>query len=405
MASVITTTDQSRNPPSASPVAPVGAKVSDGTQLGLTAFHGLDIPGLIRFLSLRPPLDRHHWGKIASFFFTAPWNSFANLVETLVQGRRVERTELTAPPVFVLGHWRSGTTLLQSLLALDPQFVTPNLAEVFWPGSFLTFAPILSPLTARFLPETRPMDSVPVGWEEPQEDEIALLIMCLYSPYLMLAFHERREKFERYFDVREMQPHEERRWEQSFRHYLKKLTLKWNRRVLLKSPTHTFRVPKLVEMFPDAKFVYIYRDPYAVFNSSVHLRKTMFRENTLSNVDHSHTPEEVLHLYMRCFHLYEEARPLIPAGNLYEIRYEDLDADPLNSLGDLYRKLSLPGWNHLEPLLRARMSTIKEYKKNRFDMDPELMRMVYERTRPAFERFGYPSRLDESPSVRSPAAC
>src|SRR5215510_9202657 len=47
-------------------------------------------------------------------------NSAAGLVQRLTVGRAAAQTALTADPIFIIGHWRTGTTLLHELLALDP---------------------------------------------------------------------------------------------------------------------------------------------------------------------------------------------------------------------------------------------------------------------------------------------
>jgi hypothetical protein len=52
-----------------------------------------------------------------------------DLWERLRYGRAVRRTELVADPVFILGHWRSGTTYLQKLLSLDSRHAYPTLLQ------------------------------------------------------------------------------------------------------------------------------------------------------------------------------------------------------------------------------------------------------------------------------------
>ena len=97
-------------------------------------------------------------------------------MERLIYSRRWNRAPLTDAPVFILGHWRSGTTLLHNLLASDPQFAAPNLYQVSFPTHFLLSEWWLAPCTSWLLPETRPMDDIPHGWSVPSEDEIALLL-------------------------------------------------------------------------------------------------------------------------------------------------------------------------------------------------------------------------------------
>src|ERR687897_692102 len=64
-------------------------------------------------------------------------NSAARCLEQLRYGAAIRKTEVQ-PPLFVLGHWRSGTTLLHDLLAVDGRFACPNLYEVMYPHTFLT---------------------------------------------------------------------------------------------------------------------------------------------------------------------------------------------------------------------------------------------------------------------------
>ena len=59
------------------------------------------------------------------------------LLEAALYDRRVRAHALAQPPIFVLGHWRSGTTFLQSLLALDPHLTTSNLYQSLFPDVFL----------------------------------------------------------------------------------------------------------------------------------------------------------------------------------------------------------------------------------------------------------------------------
>ena len=109
---------------------------------------------------------------------------------------------------------------------------------------------------------------------------------------------------------------------------MKKLTFKAgaNKHVLLKSPTHTFRIPFLLEMFPDARFVYIYRDPYKVYNSTLHLRKTMFGDNGFAPLDMEKLEEDMSNIYLNHLNVYERDRQTVPEGQLHEVRFEDQES-------------------------------------------------------------------------------
>ncbi len=127
-------------------------------------WQGLNLPNWLRFLAMRPPIHRSHWLRLGAVTANSISNSLLEGLETLVYGWKVSRTEVPSP-VFVIGHWRSGTTMLHNLLSLDPRFVTPNLYQVTFPGHFLVSESWLAPLTKGLLPKTRPMDEVEVTWE------------------------------------------------------------------------------------------------------------------------------------------------------------------------------------------------------------------------------------------------
>lgn len=352
-------------------------------------------------------LNWERWGEVASQlpsdpkFRTRRWtislisrmNSFYEACEQRLYRERIARTTVEHAPIFVLGHWRSGTTLMHNLLTLDPQWTFPNLYHVMFSGHFLLTERVGSALTGWVLPRTRPMDNVPTGWQHSQEDEIALLLRTGISPYAMLLHQGKREQYHRYFDLTELTPEERDRWVQEFHWFMKKLTLRSNKPIVLKSPTHTYRIPLLLEMYPNARFIYMTRNPYDVYNSTIHLRKMLFTENALSEPSFENLEEDTFVTYEHCIRRYEETKALIPSGQLHELRFEDLETDPVGEMHRAYQALNLPGWEAMVPRLRAKMPEHTAYQKNRFQPDIATMQRVYHRWRFAFECYGYPHQL------------
>ena len=96
-------------------------------------------------------------------------------LEDAVYGHKLAKMEIDPDPLFIVGHWRSGTTHLHNLLGRDPRHTVPNVYQVIFPGSFLLTGKIGPKLLKNVLPETRTYDNVRWGWDEAAEDEIALL--------------------------------------------------------------------------------------------------------------------------------------------------------------------------------------------------------------------------------------
>jgi hypothetical protein len=92
---------------------------------------------------------------------------------------------------------------------------------------------------------------------------------------------------------------------------------------------------------------------------------------------------------MELFFLFERDKHLIPAGALHELRYEDLERDPLQSLESIYDSLKLPGFDRFRTLTSQYLETIKGYRKNKFQLDDASRAKVRTRWRPAFDSYGY----------------
>lgn len=363
--------------------------VKHSSQNGFVIWHGMRLSELRQLFRMRPEVHWTRWNRLALLPGMACYNSLMHGLENLIYGRQIRETELTAPPVFILGFWRSGTTLLHGLLNRDPQFTSATMYRTLFPWHFLLTERAVSRATGWLMPSTRPMDNVPMSWEAPQEDDIALCIMSLISCYTFLATPENFDEYWRALNFRTLSESELTRWKNCLDLLLRKITLRDRRRIVLKSPSHTFRIPTLLEMFPDARFIYIHRHPYDVFRSAVHLRRTMIHENGLGRPIMKNVEQEILKSYQLGFDVYERDRHLIPQGNLHEVRFEDLENDPVEEVAGLYSALSLPGFETLRPLLENDLRRIKRYKKNRFNYDIEQLSMVYSMLKPAFERFGY----------------
>jgi hypothetical protein len=281
----------------------------------------------------------------------------------------------------------------------DPQFTSPTTYRTLFPWHFLLTERAVSRATGWMMPKSRPMDNIPLSWDAPQEDEIALCVMSLISPYLLLSAPGRLDLHWDNLDVSQLPAAKLQRWKDSLMMLLKKITLRDRRQIVLKSPSHTFRVRTLVEMFPGAKFIYIHRNPYNVFRSTVHLRKTMIQENCLGQPDVQHVEEDIINNYRAAFELYERDKALIPKGHLHEVRFESLEQDPLGQMEHVYRNLNFPGFDALHEALIPELAKLKHYKKNSFKPDPAWMQRAYDELRPAFVRFGYPSPFEELETV------
>jgi hypothetical protein len=82
---------------------------------------------------------------------------------------------------------------------------------------------------------------------------------------------------------------------------------------------------------------------------------------------------------------------LIPQGKLVEVRFEQLEADPLCQLRHVYSVLGLPDFGLAEPAIRRYIDSIAGYQKNKFpELSPVLRKRIADEWRRCFEEWGYP---------------
>lgn len=172
--------------------------------------------------------------------------------------------------------------------------------------------------------------------------------------------------------------------------FLKKLTMKYNRPLILKSPQHTCRIRLLLELFPDARFVHIHRNPYPVFQSSQHTYRTVIELHRVQRNRTDDLDEWILRQYRIMYDAFFEERTLIPPGRYHEMCFEELEADPIGQMRNMYKALDLPDFAQVESTLQRYMDSIAGYKKNEFHALPDAQRQrVAERWRPSFDEWGY----------------
>lgn len=335
-------------------------------------------------------VDVANWPRAALITMSALSNSDQARVEDRQFRQAVAATEVP-PPLFILGHWRSGTTHLHNLLALDQRFAYPNNYQVAFPHTFLTTEDKFTSLIAFFLPERRPQDNVRVEMNMPQEEEFGLCTATLCSPYVGWMFPSREEHYERYLTFREVSGPEIARWKAAFIWFLKKLTLKLTRPLLLKSPPHTARIKLLLEMFPRARFVHIHRDPYTIYQSTRRLHDTVVVANHLQRAVNHDPSEGIFRRFRLMYDAFFEERKLIPSGQFCELAFADLEKDPVGQMRNIYQQLGLEGFDTVEAEMRRYLPTVADYRKNEYaSLKPGLRQRIAVEWRRGFEEWGYP---------------
>jgi omega-hydroxy-beta-dihydromenaquinone-9 sulfotransferase len=228
------------------------------------------------------------------------------------------------------------------------------------------------------------------GWDRPQECEFALCLMGQPSPYADFAFPNRPSPYPGSLDLSGLTSSELAGWKRAFRLFLQMVAVKDPRRLVLKSPPHTARLPALLDMFPNAKFVHIVRDPYVVFASTVNLWKSLAKRHGLQSLRNTDAVEEKVFREFRILHeRFEEGKTLIPPGRLVELSYEEFVRDLVGGTKAIYEGLELGEYGRVRPKIEAYAAGTRNYETNKYPIGDELKSKVRERWGDIISKQGY----------------
>lgn len=352
---------------------------------------GSDLRTLAATLRRNGPVPPRRWGHVLAVFASAAARWGFRAVET----RKVRRS---APeirrPLFVVGHWRSGTTHLYNVLSRDPRWAYPHPLSTGLPWEFILLGRLMRPLLERTLPEDRWVDPLPVRPDSPQEDEIALANMQPVSFYHGVYFpgHFRENVYRGVFfdgcDAGEVDG-----WKEALRHFVRKLALeREGRRVLVKNPVYTARIAMLRDLYPDARFIHIHRNPFEVFQSSRRFWRTLLDELAWQDpglVSDWEIDELILDVYPRLMGRLVEDRERLTEADFVEVRFGELLRRPLEVLERIYGELEIDGFGDAQPRFEAYLKSVRGYAKHSYDFPPGTVERISERWGPFLERWEY----------------
>jgi omega-hydroxy-beta-dihydromenaquinone-9 sulfotransferase len=303
---------------------------------------------------------------------------------------RKRQTAKVVAPVFIIGHPRSGTTYLHYLMAQDSQFAFCKLYQGLTPELFMTFGTGIRWMVGKAAPKKRPMDNLKLDVDLPVEEEFSLA--CLNGASFAGGFffpQHLPEYLHRYVTFKRGTQYK-KRWQDAHHALLIRLqAFSGNKQLLLKSPANAARIEAIIERYPDAKFIYIHRNPIEVFSSSLKLYESILPALSFQKIDEPQLLEFILNKYEGIQRAYLDQRSLVPAGNLVSVSYNELQANNINCLKTIYAQLNLPGFELALPKFVEMSLEYSNYEKNDFNPTPEMRKLIEERWGFAFEELGY----------------
>lgn len=305
--------------------------------------------------------------------------------ENITLRKGIANTKIRKPPIFIIGCPRSGTTYLHNILSLHKDFgyiTTPEAFGFCYAHLISTPGTWLNNKFKDFMTK-RPQDNVLTSANYPQEEEFALAAFCPYN--MVPSYNDPNKLIEcvnNYLLLSDMDEKRITQWKSAYLYIIKKITLlRQGKQLLLKNPPNTARIKWLLELFPEAKFIHIYRNPYDIYPSMINLFKSMWK-NFLEMGFKITIPEDtfienqVLKIYTKLMQAYFEQKVLIPPTNLIEIKYEELMENPSIEIKKIYDMLQLDYKND-EKLIEGYLESQRNYEKNKFTLKKEALDKIY----------------------------
>jgi hypothetical protein len=317
------------------------------------------------------------------------------LIEYIRFHRKIKDTTIETDPLFVIGHYRTGTTYLMTLLANDKSKGYISNMEGYSPNTFLAFPRLTKWLLDASLPEKRPMDNVLMGAEEPTEEEYSIGAFTKYGYYNGFIFPRNFDLYSKYLTFENMSRDLEK-WKKAYYYFVQKMTLKYKgKQIIFKNPTNSYRIKHLLEMFPNAKFIHTYRNPYEVYPSTVKFFDEVFALYTLQSWDKEKMKQDILLNYQLLYEYLDRDIGLIPKNRIIHVKYSEFIASPMKTMEDIYKKLNLEGFEDYKKEFQKYVDSQKDYKPNIHQISDDVIQRVNKYWDNMRKTYGYDKILEK----------
>ena len=292
--------------------------------------------------------------------------------------KKINDFEIKEAPIFIIGFWRSGTTLMHNLITQNPDFGYVTTYQGVFPNLCMLNQWWIKGIAKLVMPETRPYDNMKLDFQYPQEEEIAMGNLQSLSFYNFFYFPNDIDYYAKHDLLLKDVPDEKiQAWKKAYINLIKTALINSNgKRFVSKNPPNTARIKTLLEMFPEAQFVYMHRNSYESIFSFQRFMHAVHDGIKLQNYDQEVHTHNMVKIYKTVLEHYNEQKKLIPAGQLIEVKYEEFEQDMISHTKKVYDKLSIPGFEKALPFMEKHVAEISNHKRRIHKIDPEFIELV-----------------------------
>lgn len=320
----------------------------------------------------KPYRSKLFWTKLASQVTTG-----VSYIDQLRYNSLSRNLEIEKDPIYILGHWRSGTTLLHNLLCTSQDAVYPTTYQSVFPNNLFFLQGLIKKIVEFYMPEKRLVDQVKLHVDFPQEEDFALGNEAGFSFYYWFYFPKDYRRFtEEYLRLSTEDPSTRTFYKDGYTRFIKRCLLHLDGdQYIAKNPANMARIPFLLDLFPESRFIYIERNPYEVLRSTFKFHRGFLRTLQLQDMDDDLLWEFIFATYKATYSQYQEDKKLIPPSNLLELKYENVIAAPELTLKTLKRGL-LSDLKSDDVRLKSVLDEHKNHKANTYAFEQDYVDRV-----------------------------
>lgn len=323
-------------------------------------------------------IDASHFKSALKITSLSLMGTIPRVYETVRYSSKISHQKIDPPPIFIIGHWRSGTTNLHNLMLQDPDFGHVSLLHLATFNFYFTLKGLLTRYLQRKFPSKRPMDEIPIDLNAPTSEDSCMISLSDLTHYTGYFFPKDAEVvFRKTVLFENVNPRFILRWYRDYTRLLQKISYsEGGKRLVLKNPPNTARIRHLLKLFPEAKFIHIYRNPYIVYASTCQLMDRFLENFALQEYDPDKIHEFALVRYKLLMERFFQDKDLIPAQNLIEVRHEDLVKDQIGIMEEIYKRFDLPSFDRIRSQVQKHIESIADYRANKYFYDDSYIQKV-----------------------------
>ena len=288
------------------------------------------------------------------------------LGEIIIYERKIRKFPLDKI-IFVIGHWRSGTTHLQHLLSLDENHTTSSVYQFLFADNFILTEKWLKPplnFLCRIFKIPYSFQRMPLDLNLPGELESAMCGFCSLHSYAWGHIFPKNCMYWMNKYLFDPKKNNLENWLDDYEFLIKKFSYASGGKIMIvKSPGDTARILALSKRFPNSKFIHISRNKKEVITSTSYFWEVIQKEISFQKINQEEINQIIDSTYEDLIKKFNDQKHKVH-NSLIEIEFEKLIKNPIEEISKIYSiyDLGTPDIQNIERLIEKN-NQLKYQKK------------------------------------------